>query len=281
MTTELRRGEELEAGGLGVTRWPGGAATVVALPGLTSTSAAFSHLAGQLPDWTVFSPDLRGRGRSIDRPGPPGLAGHADDVAWMLEELDLRDVVLVGHSMGAYLAPVVEARAGDRVRAIVMIDGGIPPGFPSLMRPWMAKWQFSRQLKSADKDWPSIDAFAAHAKFDQMVASRPDLRETVLTMAAAEMVGGNGRFRPAVKPDIAIGDAVDTFFGPQAIAASRVPIRALLAENRRKDGEGPFISDKSVATWTAKLPNLQVTRLRGNHLTVLFAPEVVDAVTTI
>ena len=217
----------------------------------------------------------------MDRPGPPGLAGHASDVAQVLEALDLRDVVLVGHSMGAYLAPVVETRAADRVRALVLVDGGIPPGFPAFMRPWMVKWQFRRQLESANKDWPTVDAFAAHVKFDQMVASRPDLRETVLKMAAAEMIGGPGHYRPAVRPEIAIGDAVDTFFGPQALAASRVPVRALLAEHSRKDDDKPFISDKAIATWQAKVPNMQVTRLSGNHLTVLFAPEVVEAVTTV
>lgn len=52
----------------------------------------------------------------------------------------------------------------------------------------------------------------------------------------------------------------------------------LLAENRLKEGERPFISDKAVAHWTARCPNLSVQRLPGNHVTILFAPELAEAV---
>jgi lipase len=46
----------------------------------------------------------------------PGLSGHADDVVRLADELGLDGVVLVGHSMGAFLAPLVAARLGPRVR---------------------------------------------------------------------------------------------------------------------------------------------------------------------
>lgn len=215
-TGPARKAEKLTAAGLGVTRWPGGPSTAVGLPGLTSTSAAWSHLAGRLPDWTVVSPDLRGRGRSMDVHGPPGLGGHADDVARLLEELDLHDVVIVGHSMGAYLAPVVETRTRARLRALVMVDGGIPPGLPAFIRPWMMKIQFRRQVGSADRDWPSIEALAEHNNFEVMTRSRPELKEPILTMLAGEVVGEPGRLRPAVRSDIAVGDALDTFFGQRS-----------------------------------------------------------------
>ena len=278
-----RQHEELTVAGLGVTQWPGGASTVVGLPGLTSTAAAWAYLAAQVTGCTVVAPDLRGRGRSFDVPGAPGLAGHADDVARILDELDLKDVVLIGHSMGAYLAPLVENRARHRIRSIVMVDGGIRPALPPFFRPALVRMQFRRQLRSGDRDWPSVEAIADHNKFDLMIKSRPDLREPALAMLAAELRGEPGRLRPAIRTEIAVEDAVNTFFSTDvtaALAGCQAPLRALLASHRRKDGEGPFISEKAVARGKALQPNLAVERLPGNHLTILFAPELAQAVTS-
>ena len=69
--------------------------------------------------------DQRGHGRS--RPGHKGhsIEGLADDLASVVDQLDLRDVVLVGHSMGGM---TVEAFAThhhalfhDRTRAVVLV----------------------------------------------------------------------------------------------------------------------------------------------------------------
>src|SRR5690242_461980 len=81
------------AAGLHVTEWPGSGPTVVGLPGLSSSSAAWAPLAGQLPDARIVAPDLRGRGASQRLSGPTGLRAHARDVAAVMAELDLRDVV--------------------------------------------------------------------------------------------------------------------------------------------------------------------------------------------
>jgi pimeloyl-ACP methyl ester carboxylesterase len=48
----------------------------------------------------------------------------ADTLA-VLEQDDLRDVVLVGHSFGGLIASLVADRAADRIAHLVIIDGGI------------------------------------------------------------------------------------------------------------------------------------------------------------
>ena len=49
----------------------------------------------------------------------------ADTLA-AIERVDLRDVVLVGHSFGSLIAGLVVDRAPQRVAHLVIIDGGIP-----------------------------------------------------------------------------------------------------------------------------------------------------------
>lgn len=63
------------------------------------------YFARQLPltkdGLRLVIPDLRGHGRSEDPGRGHTVSGYADDVNHLLERLDLRDVVLVGWSMGA------------------------------------------------------------------------------------------------------------------------------------------------------------------------------------
>jgi pimeloyl-ACP methyl ester carboxylesterase len=66
--------------------------------------------------------DFRGHGAS----DAPGLAlsqdGLADDVLTLLDHLDLRDTILVGHSLGGCVAMMAAPRT-DRVTALILLEG--------------------------------------------------------------------------------------------------------------------------------------------------------------
>ncbi|HEU5034829.1 MAG TPA: alpha/beta hydrolase [Mycobacteriales bacterium] len=278
----VRAAEPQVIAGLHTSIWPGSGPVVVGLAGLTSTGAAMAPLAAAVPRAHVVAPDLRGRGGSQLLSGPPGLRAHAQDVAALLRELDLGDVVLVGHSMGAYLAPLVAQEAPERIHRLVLIDGGIRPRQPPFMRPALVRAMFRRQLRGMDRDWPNLDAVARKGDFTTMLASRPDLQPAVMRMLHEELGGGDPPFRPRIAVEHAVADAVDTFFGPDvepALDELQVPADVLLAANRKRDGQRPFISDRAAQQWQRRQPLLSVQRLAGNHVTVLFAPEVAAAVT--
>lgn len=82
----------------------------------------FEHFASR---HRVVALDLRGHGDS-DRPEAPyTIASHADDVAYVCRELDLRKPVVVGHSMGGAIALSLAARHADLPAGIVMLDGAL------------------------------------------------------------------------------------------------------------------------------------------------------------
>jgi len=112
-------------GSLRTATWPGRSAPVLAIHGITSSSRSWPLLAQEL-DAPVVAPDLRGRGRSQHLPGPFGLVAHADDCAAVLRAVTDEPVVVVGHSMGGFVATVLGARHPDLVRALVLVDGGLP-----------------------------------------------------------------------------------------------------------------------------------------------------------
>jgi pimeloyl-ACP methyl ester carboxylesterase len=70
----------------------------------------------------VVSVDLRGHGESDKPSGPYPIAGYADDIAYIIEELGLGKAVAVGHSMGGMIVLQLAAAHPDCVAAIVMVD---------------------------------------------------------------------------------------------------------------------------------------------------------------
>ncbi|MGO4712424.1 alpha/beta fold hydrolase [Bradyrhizobium sp. 2TAF24] len=72
--------------------------------------------------------DRRGNGRSEDNGTGYSLDALSDDLACVIEQLDLDNVTLVGHSLGASEVVRYLARHGSgRVTRAVLVAGGTPP----------------------------------------------------------------------------------------------------------------------------------------------------------
>jgi pimeloyl-ACP methyl ester carboxylesterase len=88
----------------------------------------------------VFTPTLTGFGERAHLLGADiGPDTLVQDVVAVLDNEELTDVVLVGHSFGALVALAVAERVPDRLRRVVLLDGlvveagepafaGLPPG---------------------------------------------------------------------------------------------------------------------------------------------------------
>jgi pimeloyl-ACP methyl ester carboxylesterase len=69
----------------------------------------------------VVSVDLRGHGES-DRVGPYDIETFADDLAWLVSELQLELPVVVGHSLGGHVCLELAATASAALAAVVTLD---------------------------------------------------------------------------------------------------------------------------------------------------------------
>ena len=272
--------ERRDIAGLTCAEWNPGAAgaTVLALHGLTNTSEVWRALAGSLPGHRVIAPDLPGRGGSLDTKAGPGLAGHAAEVVRVADESGLEDVILVGHSMGGYLAPLVAAKLGDRVRKLVLLDGGVlPEPRWTLRRPivW-AMWTLI--VHPLGRPFPDASAFVDQIE-GRAIARRPDLRPRLLEWAGY-LLGPDGR--PRVDQSRLIDDAVDTLAGEPTLpllAGLTAPVHAILAEHDGDDSSRPFITDRGLALGQARLPRLTTERIPANHVTMLFHESAARAIT--
>ena len=101
--------------------------------GLTGRAESFEALMEKLDpaegipngSWRFIGPDLRGRGDSKEVPGGEGgIPEHARDLLALMDREGLERVVFVGHSMGAMIGVYLAAHHPERLRGLVLVDGG-------------------------------------------------------------------------------------------------------------------------------------------------------------
>jgi pimeloyl-ACP methyl ester carboxylesterase len=111
------------------------APVILAVHGITANGLSWQRVAEEVdrrhgPGAVRFlAPDLRGRGASRAAPGPFGLAAHVEDLTSIASVFGA-EPLLVGHSMGAFIAALAGATHPERFRGVVLVDGGLALGTP-------------------------------------------------------------------------------------------------------------------------------------------------------
>src|SRR5438552_9542182 len=75
----------------------------------------------------VVAHDRRGHGRSSQAWSGNDMNGYADDLAALIEALDLKDVTLVGHSTGGGEVTRYIGRHGTKRVAAAVLIAAVPP----------------------------------------------------------------------------------------------------------------------------------------------------------
>lgn len=99
---------------------------VVCLHGTGDSARHWDRLIARLPEHYVIALDLPGHGVNIDRPGPAemGIVDYADYVRAELTRRELKDVCLVGHSLGSAVALRLAVDHPSLVRRLVLVGAG-------------------------------------------------------------------------------------------------------------------------------------------------------------
>src|SRR5207248_5430272 len=75
----------------------------------------------------VVAHDRRGHGRSSQSSSGNDMDGYADDLAAVIEALDLKDATLVGHSTGGGEVARYLGRPGSKRVAAAILIAAVPP----------------------------------------------------------------------------------------------------------------------------------------------------------
>ncbi|GAA4936949.1 alpha/beta fold hydrolase [Streptomyces coeruleoprunus] len=124
--------------------WGGVERPVVLLHGLAGHAGEWDAIARHLsPRHHVVAVDQRGHGSSERHPQDRSRAAYVADVIAVLDQLHLRQPVLIGQSLGGHTAMLTAAAHPDRVRALVLVEagpGGPSPDVPAGIGRWLDSW---------------------------------------------------------------------------------------------------------------------------------------------
>ena len=155
--------------------------------------AFISHASAEL---SGVSLDLRGHGDSpwdpLQRYGTDVLAA---DVIRVIDTLGLRDLALIGHSLGAEVATRVAAARPDRTRALVLVEGGpeLEHGAARLIR---------QQMQATPRKYDAVMEFQAILAVRYPIADPTTLR---LYATRALRPARDGRIEPKLDPAFLMG----------------------------------------------------------------------------
>jgi pimeloyl-ACP methyl ester carboxylesterase len=250
-------------------------AVVLAIHGITANLMMWRAVARELARNTrvcILAPDLRGRGESTGLRGPYGLAAHVADMLAVLDHLGVQRAVLVGHSMGAYLAARIAAEHPERVASLVLVDGGVPVGEISdetaaaagalTVGPALA-----RRAITFTSDEAYLDFWHHHPAF--LEAWNDDVEAYVLY----DLSGKPGARRYQINADAVAADSDEMLWNPSnrdMIDRADVPVGLLRAARGALNDENPLIPQHALDTFIAENPAAEVEQIENvNHYTVM------------
>jgi pimeloyl-ACP methyl ester carboxylesterase len=285
----------VEGGELTVGRWGTGSQVVVACHGITANHRTFGVVATALSardaDVSLYAVDHRGRGGSSGLPGPFGLGAHARDVVAVLDHLGVTGMapaVLVGHSMGAYVAANAAELAGDRVGGVVLIDGALPiavqlPADTPIEA--VVRSVIGPALDRLDATFASPDDYVAMWREHPAVGGTysNDVAEAYVRY---DLIEDGGAWRSPVNKQAVLVDGASVLQDERARSAVErigTPTTLLWAPRGLLDQTPGLLPPEVVAAALPHLPHVRATRIDDvNHYSVLLgergAAAVADAI---
>lgn len=132
--------------------------------------------------WDAVVPELRGSGHRThpltlsglgDQPEPVGQQAHVQDIIDAVEEHDLRDVVLVGHSYSGIPVGQAAERIGDRLLHVVFVDSNVPADGESFVSAWPeGRAAVEASIAENNGFWPPLPAedFAGQGLTEEQIS---------------------------------------------------------------------------------------------------------------
>jgi lipase len=251
---------------------PSGTTTVVAVHGITANHRNFALLADALPEHRLLAPDLRGRGASRTLPGPWGIDRHAEDVAGLITASARRPVVLVGHSMGGFVAAALARRFPDLVWGLVLVDGGLPFRLPEGIHPDQAiELTLGPALQRLQRTFPSRDAYRRF--WQAHPALRESWSEAIADYVDYDLVGSPPELKSSVSSEAVFQDARDQFYDPDTadvLGGFSGPARLLVVSRGLLDRPPGLYPEEELARWRSRVPSLTIDEVPElNHYTIM------------
>ena len=303
MSTEPTFSLEVPEGEIGVHDLSGGpvaddAPTVLLVHGITANGLSWTRVADELVrrhgpgSLRILAPDLRGRATSAGAGAPYGLAAHAEDLVGIASAFAATPV-LVGHSMGGFVAALAAARHPERFSGVVLVDGGLafppPPeldvdaALTATIGPAMQR--LSMRFGSPEEYLAFWDAHPALGPVLRGPAGDAARRYVLHDLVPADGgAGDGGGWRSSCVLDAVRADGADVLADPETHAGARravlehgLPVELVWAHRGLMDEPQGLYDPQRIAA--LDLPDgLRTTDVDANHYSVVLEEPGVGAV---
>ncbi|GAB3110039.1 hypothetical protein GCM10027160_09770 [Streptomyces calidiresistens] len=134
-------------------------ANFVLVPGAWLGAWAWEEVAAELRAAGHDAHPLTLSGLAEKRDLPVGPRTHVRDIVDEIERLDLREVILVGHSYSGIPAGQAAALIGDRLTRLVYVDANVPVDGESFVSAWPeGRAMVEAAIAGNDGRWPPLPA---------------------------------------------------------------------------------------------------------------------------
>ena len=255
---------------IALAHWPGDGPPVICLHGLTANCLSFAVIAEELgPGHDVWALDLRGRGASEKPAAGYGLRAHCSDVVAVMDDLNLERAVVMGHSLGAYVALSLAARHPDRVDKLVLLDGGaaLDEGEQAKVYAWV-----DLSVSRVGMVLPSLEDYRDLLKMVPFLQPWTPALDQYLAYEIEECEGGvrQRASRAAVEHDAQRLRALD----PAGLYPEvGCPVLALRSTEGVLSPDDLIMPPNAAQRMVAALDQARLAELTGtNHYNMIFAP---------
>lgn len=263
---------------LALFEWPGTDPLTLFVHATGFHARCWDGVIRELPDAHALALELRAHGRSERRP-PYDWETFASDVVAVLRELDLRDVVGVGHSMGGYCIAAAAALEPERFRSLVLVDPVIFDPETLKLRQAASGHPAAGGVRRRKNDFASPEAmFERFRGREPYAAWREDVLRDFCTYGLLPAPEGEG-YTLACPPDVEAGIYEQSSAQQIAALLPRIQAPVTVLRARERDGASPFPNFSTSPTWpqlAAHLPRGRDVYLpEWSHFLPMEAPELV------
>jgi pimeloyl-ACP methyl ester carboxylesterase len=250
--------------------WEGKGRQVLCVHGLTANCRCWDVMASSLaPENEMLAIDLRGRGLSDKPASGYSMRHHIQDIFCVLDELKQEKIVLMGHSLGAFISLAFAAHYPERTEKIILMDGGGQLTQDQWEKVTVA---IKPSLDRLGQVFPSFDAYVAHMKLAPFLQPWSQAIEDYFQYESEAVEGGvRSRINPAnIQEEIQnIQQEVPSEYYPKVSC----PVLILRATDGILNRDDLVLPESAVEKMVSEIPHAQCIDVDGtNHFSILFQP---------
>ena len=250
--------------------WEGKGNQVLCVHGLTANCRCWDVIASSLaPENKILAMDLRGRGLSDKPSAGYSLQHHIRDIVCLLDDLKQKRIVLMGHSLGAFISLAFAANFPERTEKIILMDGGGQLTQEQWDKVTLA---IKPSLERLGQVFPSFDAYVALMKLAPFFQPWSQALADYFQYESEVVEGGVcSRINPVnIQEEVQnIQQEVPSKYYPKVTC----PVLILRATNGILSRDDLVLPESAVERMVSEIPDARRIDIKGtNHFSILFQP---------